>query len=85
MYNKLHDGPPHLPLGPRKPDRSKKKPPASLVALQWAADRVGQSYGMFTLNLTPEQETRIQIEYELYRQDCEAAVKACHAERVIGK
>ena len=38
---------------PRKPPR------ATLAALQWAADKSDQSYGTFSLNLTPEDETRI--------------------------
>ena len=44
-------------------------PKASLAALQWAADRAGQSYGTFTLGLTDEDETRIQAEYEQHQRD----------------
>ena len=43
-----------------RPSRSR----ASLAALQWAADRANQSYGMFTLRLRPEDEARIQIEFD---------------------
>ena len=81
MYNKLHDGPTHLPTGPRNYQAlPKTKPHASLAALQWAADCAGQSYGLFTLNLTPEEETRIQSEFETYKR--ERAVTL--AERRVG-
>ena len=39
-------------------------PKASLSALQWAADKAGQS---FTQRLTPEDEAKIQREYEAQR------------------
>ena len=42
-------------------------PKASLSALQWEADKAGQSYGLFTQRLTPEDEAKIQREYEAQR------------------
>ncbi len=83
MYNKLHDGPTHLPTGPRNYQTlPKTKPHASLAALQWAAARANQSYGVFTLGLTLEDETRIQAEYETYRRELKANAEARRAERV---
>jgi hypothetical protein len=83
MYNRLHDGPNHLPTGPRNYQAvPKAKPRASLAALQWATDRANQSYGVFTQGLTPEEEARIQAEYEAYKADREAAAEARRAERV---
>ena len=77
MYHKMHDGPTHLPTGPRNYQAiPKAKPRASLAALQWAADLANQSYGAFSLNLSPEDETRIQAEYETYKADREAAAEA---------
>ena len=82
MYRRMHDGPTHLPTGPRNYQAlPKAKPHASLAALQWAADRSDQSYGTFSLNLTPEDETRIQAEFEAYKQEREAAAEARRAER----
>ena len=46
-----------------------RKPRASLAALQWAADRAGESYGRFTQRLKREDETRIQEEFEQYRRE----------------
>ena len=69
MYNKLHDGPTHLPTGPRNYQPPQAKPRASLAAIQWAADLANQSYGTFTLNLTSDEETRIQIDYENYKRE----------------
>jgi len=43
------------------------RPRASLAALQWAADRAGLSYGVFTQRLTPEDEARIQQGYEAFK------------------
>ena len=48
---------------------AERKPRASLAALQWAADRAGQSYGRFTQRLKPVDETRIQEEFEQYRRE----------------
>ena len=47
----------------------KPKPRVSLAALQWAADRAGESYGRFTQRLKPADETRIQEEFEQYRRE----------------
>lgn len=83
MYNKLHDGPTHLPIGPRHYQATPKmKPHASLAALQWAADRAGQSYGVFSLNLTPEDEALIQIGYENYKRERAVALAERRAGRV---
>ena len=76
----MHDGPPHLPTGPRNYQALPKSiPHASLAALQWAADRDNKSYGVFTLGLTPEDESRIQAEFEAYKADREAAAEARRA------
>ena len=78
MYHKMHDGPTHLSTGPRNYQAiPKAKPRASLVAIQCAADRANQSYGAFSFNLSPEDEARIQAEYETYKADREAAAEAC--------
>ena len=77
MYNKLRDGPPdnvyvHLPLGPRNTDTNqsmKRTVHATLAALQWAAERANLSYGVFTMNLSPADQSRIQAEYEAYQQE----------------
>ena len=58
------------------------KPHANLAALQWAADCAGQSYGVFTLNLTPEEETRIQIDYDNYKREQAVALAERRAGRV---
>lgn len=44
-------------------------PKASIAALQWAADRAGLSYGVFTQGLTAEDEAYIQAEYELHLRE----------------
>ncbi len=48
----------------RQSGRSK----ASLAALQWAADRAGPSYGIFTQHQSPADEANIQEEYEKQRE-----------------
>ncbi len=82
LYHKMHDGPTHLPTGPRnyQPPVPKTKPNASLAALQWAADRANQSYGTFSLNLTPEDEARIQAEFDSFKQEREIAAQSRRAE-----
>ena len=45
------------------------KPLASLAALQGAADRAGQSYGVFTQRLSPGDEAKIQEDFEQYRRE----------------
>lgn len=56
---------------------------ASLAALQWAADRANQSYGMFTLSLRPEDEARIQIEFDEFisQRNTTAAAKRARNEK----
>ena len=49
--------------------RPGNEPKASLAALQWAADRVGQSYGVFTQHMTAEDEARIQAEYDAWQSE----------------
>ena len=44
------------------------KPRVSMAALQWAADRSGLSYGKFTQGLMPEEEVRIQIDYDGWKR-----------------
>ena len=82
LYHRFLDGPTHLPTGPRNYQPLKAKPHTTLAALQWAADRANQSYGIFTQRLAPEDEARIQAEYEAYIADREAAAEARKAERV---
>lgn len=48
-------------------NRQSGRPRASLAALQWAAERAGQSYGIFTQRLTQDDEARIQEEYNEWR------------------
>jgi hypothetical protein len=49
-------------------NRHSGRPRASLAALQWAADRAGLSYGIFTQHLSPADEANIQEEYEKQRE-----------------
>ena len=42
------------------------QPHATLAALQWAAERANLSYGVFTMNLSPADQSRIQAEYESF-------------------
>jgi Cdc6-like AAA superfamily ATPase len=65
MRNKLHDGPSEtFQILNGRMKRQSEKPRASLDALQWAAERAGQSYGVFTLNLCRDEEEKIQLEYD---------------------
>ena len=64
VRHKLHDGPFYVSKFRAKAIAS--KPKASLAALQWAAELEGVSYGRFTLNLSPADQSRIQAEYEAY-------------------
>jgi len=48
---------------------------ASLAELQWAADRAGLSYGIFTQRLTQDDEARIQEEYDEYREQHAAEIR----------
>ena len=41
---------------------------ASIAALQWAAERAGLSYGVFTQRLSPADEVHIQQAYDDYRK-----------------
>lgn len=69
MRNKLHDGPSEaFEILNGRVRRPSGKPRASLAALQWAAERAGQSYGIFTQHLTVEEEARIQQAYDDYRK-----------------
>lgn len=45
-----------------------RKEVVSIEALSWAAERVGLSYGRYTLSLSPEQQRRIQEEYEAWKR-----------------
>lgn len=62
--------------------RTSHGPKASIAALQWAADRAGQSYGVFTQHLTPEEEARIQEDYNTFKREQEAAAETRRAARV---
>lgn len=48
-------------------NRQSGRPKASLAALQWAAEKAGESYGIFTQRLTQDDEARIQEEYNEWR------------------
>ena len=48
-------------------NRQSGRPRASLAALQWAAEKAGQSYGIFTQRLTVDDEARIQQKYNGWR------------------
>lgn len=48
-------------------NRQSGRPRASLAALQWAAEKAGQSYGIFTQRLTVDDEARIQQKYNEWR------------------
>ena len=61
-------------------NRQSGRPRASLAALQWVADRAGLSYGVFTQRLTPEDEARIQEEYDEYREQHARELKQHAAE-----
>ena len=56
-------------------NRQSGRPRASLAALQWAADRAGLSYGIFTQWLTVDDEARIQEEYDEYREQHAAEIR----------
>ena len=58
--------------------RQSGRPRASLAALQWAAERAGQSYGIFTQRLTQDDEARIQEEYEKQREASVDTSPAAH-------
>ena len=57
------------------------KPRVSMAALQWAADRAGLSYGKFTQSLTPEDEVRIQHDYDEWKRQKQHEVAARRLER----
>ena len=61
--------------------RRSTKPRASIGALQRAADRAGQSYGIFTQRLTPADEAQMQQEFEAYKRERETEL-ARQAQRV---
>ena len=63
----LHDGPFYVSKFKAKP--ISPKPLATLAALQWAAEKAGQSYGVYTLNQAEADQKRIQVEYEAYRRE----------------
>ena len=58
----LHDG----PFSGFNAKPISTKPRATLAALQWAADRAGQSYGQFTIGLSTADQLAIQAEYEQF-------------------
>ena len=69
MRNKLHDGPSEaFEILNGRVRRPSGKPRASLTALQWAAERAGLSYGVFTQRLSPADEVHIQQAYDDYRK-----------------
>ena len=69
MRNNLHDGPTEaFEILNGRVRRPSGKPRASLTALQWAAERAGLSYGIFTQRLSLADEARIQQAYDEYRE-----------------
>ena len=76
MRNRLHDGPTEaFQILNGRINRQSGRPRASLAALQWAADRAGLSYGIFTQRLTQDDEARIQEEYDEYREQHAAEIR----------
>ena len=51
------------------------KPRACLAALQWAAERAGQSYGVFTQRLAADDEEQIQAEFEAWKEESRPRVE----------
>ena len=81
MRNKLHDGPSEaFMIRSGQIRRPVPKPRASIAALQWAAD---QAYGQFTQRLAPEDEVRIQLEYEEMRRQRAAEAAERRAQREL--
>ena len=76
MRNRLHDGPTEaFQILNGRISRQSGRSKASLAALQWAADRAGLSYGIFTQWLTVDDEARIQEEYDEYREQHAAEIR----------
>jgi hypothetical protein len=67
MSRRLNEGEAFETLNGRI-SRQSGRPRASLAALQWAAERAGLSYGIFTQHLSPADEANIQEEYEKQRE-----------------
>jgi hypothetical protein len=67
MSRRLNEGEAFETLNGRI-SRQSGRPRASLAALQWAAERAGLSYGIFTHHLSPADEANIQEEYEKQRE-----------------
>lgn len=55
----------------------------SIEALSWAAERAGLSYGYFTLSLSPEEQKKIQAEYEKWRRKLSAECAERASERPV--
>ena len=85
MGNNRHDVPSDFIVQSGRVYRSSEKPRASLAALQWASDRADMSYGSFILGLKPEDEVRIQQEFDdmLRQRKVEAAKR--HKARMKGE
>ena len=80
MYKKMHDGPQDYSIVSGK-IRHNNTFHASLSALQWAAERANQSYGLFVQGLSPADEKRIQEEYEAHQKGQTAALQAAAEKR----
>lgn len=84
MRNKLHDGPSEaFMIRSGQIRRPVPKPRASIAALQWAADQANMTYGQFTQRLAPEDEVRIQLEYEEMRRQRAAEAAERRAQREL--
>ena len=77
----VYDGPPDFFITNNR--LSRPKPKASLAALQWAAERANLSYGVFTLNLTEADQSRIQAEYDLFLSVWKEEMTARQQSRVV--
>ncbi len=84
MRNKLHDGPSEAFLiRSGQIRRPVSKPRASIAALQWAAEQANMTYGQFTQRLAPEDEVRIQLEYDEMRRQRAAEAAERRAQREL--
>lgn len=55
-------------IQPGRATRQTYRPKASIPALSWAAEKEGLSYGQYCLRLRPEDEIRIQMEFDEWKR-----------------
>jgi len=63
----------------------RKAPPVSIAALSWAAEKAGMSYGKFTMNLTHDEQLRIQREWDAYQAELRESLKERSAEHRLAE